>query len=172
VSRYKSGDLLYSFFELGNNTEKYLKENTFGYNFSNKYENSILSFFGAQSVTISVKEAEDMHCFICGNLKAGLSSLKIYDVPVCSECSEKKQASYYLKNKKVKYNFPYIINPSLLSASKRNCDFCNKEYITDELFEDYGFGKNVCKDCLKIPEVNIELTNEYVKPVWRKRANT
>jgi len=171
ISRCCSADILYAFCEMGNYSEKYIKEGTFGYKFSNKYESTFMNFTGSQSVTISIKTAENMYCFLCGNPGAGLSSLKVYDVPVCSECAKKKQASYYLKNKKVKYSSPYIINSPVRSESKCNCEFCNKEYITDELFEDYGFGKNVCKDCLKIPEVNFELSNEYVKPVWRKRAN-
>jgi len=171
ISRCCSADILYAFCEMGNYSEKYIKEGTFGYKFSNKYESTFMNFTGSQSVTISIKTAENMYCFLCGNPGAGLSSLKVYDVPVCSECAKKKQASYYLKNKKVKYSSPYIINSPVRSESKCNCEFCNKEYITDELFEDYGFGKYVCKDCLKIPEVNFELSNEYVKPVWRKRAN-
>jgi hypothetical protein len=57
----------------------------------------------------------------------------------------------------------------VLPVTKCICDFCKKEYLTDELFEDFGFGKNVCRDCLKIKDVNIVLSNDYVKPFWRRR---
>jgi ubiquinone/menaquinone biosynthesis C-methylase UbiE len=165
----KSADLLYAFCEMGNFSDKYIKEGSVGYKFSNKFETSFLRFLGSQSVTISVKKAENMHCFICGKLNAKDSSLRDFDVPICSGCSGKRNAKYYLKNRKTIFCSPYIINPPIKPIEKFKCDFCNKEYLSDELFEDFGFSKNVCKDCMKIPDVNIILTNEYVKPVWRKR---
>jgi ubiquinone/menaquinone biosynthesis C-methylase UbiE len=169
ISKCRSADLLFAFCEMGNYSVKNIKEGTFGYKYSNKFENSILNFIGAQSITISVKAAESMYCFLCGEQKANLSSLETHDVPVCEECSKKKQSEYYLKNNSAKYCSQYIINPPLKPVSKCVCDYCRKEYLTDKIFEDYGFTKNVCKECLKIPMINIELSNEYVKPVWRKR---
>jgi ubiquinone/menaquinone biosynthesis C-methylase UbiE len=169
VSVCKSADLLFAFCELGDYSEKYINENSFGYKFSNKNETSCLRFLGSQSLTISVKTAEVMHCFICGNLNAKKASLKDYYVPVCTGCMSKPKSKYYLKTRKTTYSCRYIINPPLKKVEKCICDFCHKEYLSDELFEDYGFSKNVCKDCLKIPDVNIILANEYVKPVWRKR---
>ena len=171
ISKYRSADLLFSFCEAGNYTDKYIKEGTFGYKYSNKFENSFLNFIGSQSVTISVKTAEIMHCFLCGDLKAGMDSLKKYDIPLCTECMKRKESFYYAKTAITKFCAPYSINPPLIPARKCECDFCGKEYTTDEIFEDYGFSKNVCGDCLKIPEVNIKLTNDFVKPVWRKRMD-
>lgn len=169
ITRYGSADLLFAFCEAGNYSEKYIKEGTFGYKYSNKFENSFLNFIGSQSVTISVKTAEIMHCFLCGELKAEMESLERYDVPVCKACCENKISEYYLKESKPAYCRPYKINPPVIASENRNCDFCGKEYSTDTLFEDYGFAKNVCPECLKKTDVNIRLSSESVKPVWRKR---
>lgn len=170
TSKCKSADLLYAFCEAGNFTQKFINERSFGYKFSDKFENSFLNFIGSQSITISIKTAEEMYCFLCGKLNAKIDSLNKYDVPICNDCVNKKEANYYLKNTETKYCSSYIINPPVKPVSKSVCDFCGKDYLTDELFEDYGFAKNACKDCLKLPEVNILLSNEYVKPVWRRRA--
>jgi SAM-dependent methyltransferase len=170
ISRYGSADLLFAFCEAGYYSEKYIKEGTFGYNYSTKFENSFLNFIGSQSITISVKTAEKMHCFLCGKPDANLDSLNIFDVPVCNECKNKNDVKYYFKSIVPKYCAPYVINSPIKPVSKCECDFCSKEYLSNEIFENYGFEKNVCKDCLKIPEVNIKLCNEFIKPVWRKRT--
>jgi ubiquinone/menaquinone biosynthesis C-methylase UbiE len=165
----RGADIQFVFCEMGNYTDKYLKKGTFGYWFSNKFENTPFASFGAQSITISIKRAPLMHCFVCGELKAGESSLKDYSVPVCEKCRDNKTSAYYLKEKKTKYGKEYRINPELNTNKKNVCEFCNKEYLTDRIFEDYGFSKNVCNDCLRIPEVNIELCSEHIKPLWRER---
>lgn len=169
VTVCKSADLLFAFCEMGNYTEKYINEKSFGYKFSNKYETSFWRFLGSQSLTVSVKIADDMHCFLCGEIKAKKDSLKDYAVPVCSDCSGNVFSKYYLKKNKTYYCAPYAINPPVKTVEKKSCGFCSEEYQTSEVFENYGFGKNVCGNCLKIPEINILLSNEFVKPVWRKR---
>jgi hypothetical protein len=75
VTRYSGGDLLYVFCEIGNFKGNNLKEGTFAYWFSHQFESSWLKTIGAQSITISVKTAEKMHCFICGEKKATPDSL-------------------------------------------------------------------------------------------------
>ena len=35
--------------------------------------------------------------------------------------------------------------------------------------EFFGFLKEVCSDCLKLPRVNILLFNDFVRPVWMKK---
>ncbi len=172
VSIYRSADLFYAFCELGNYSLKYINENSFGYRFANKNETSFLRFLGAQSITISVKVADKMFCFLCGEYSAKETSLRYFDVPICTTCADKKISDYYRKNKIAKYCTSYIMNPPIKSICKSICDFCHKEYTTDKIFEDYGFCKNVCNDCLKIPINNIILTNDYVKPIWRKRINS
>jgi ubiquinone/menaquinone biosynthesis C-methylase UbiE len=169
VSKCKGADLLFAFFEKADYSDVKIKEGTFGYKFSHKHENSFLSFLGSQSITISIKTADVMHCFLCGDLKAKKSSLSVYDVPICEKCSDKDTSGFYKKNKEAKYSGLYIINAPVLPVTKCKCDFCGEKYLTDELFEAFGFGKNVCSECLKLPDVNILLSNEFVKPVWRKR---
>lgn len=169
ISRYASCDLLYSFFELGNNSGNNITKNSFAVKFVNKYENTFFSNLGAQSVVIAVKKAEVMHCFICGDYSVAQDSLYSYDVPICQKCSRENTANNYLKNKVPKMNFPYIISPPITPVEKRKCGYCEKDYSTHKIFEDYGFTKNCCEDCLKISNVNIELTSEHIKPVWRMR---
>ncbi|MBI5403575.1 MAG: class I SAM-dependent methyltransferase [Ignavibacteriae bacterium] len=169
ITRYGSADLLFAFCEAGNYTEKYIKEGTFGYKFSNKHENGILNFIGAQSITVSVKAAEKMFCFFCGELKSNQESLSRFDVPVCSECECRDESKYYKKDSVARYCAPYIINPPVKKGEKFICNFCGKDSESSDIFEDYGFEKKVCSACLKIPEINIKLSNESVKPVWRKR---
>ncbi len=165
----RGADLQFVFCEIGNYTDRLIKEGTFGYRFSNKYENSFPASFGAQSLTISVKRAPEMHCFICGGLKAGEESLKTYAVPVCSDCEKTELSQYYKITYPTKYGGPYKINPSILASESRICDFCGTGYNTDPIFEDYGFSRNVCNDCLKENKINIKLCCESIKPVWRKR---
>jgi len=169
VSRYSSADLMFAFCEASGFSDKWIKKGTFGYWFSQRFETSKLKFLGAQSVTISIKLAPVMHCFFCGELSAKPGSLEIYDVPVCDSCSvlSKPLVNLYLKNKKVSFAQPFTINPPIMAPQNEECSFCRKEYFTHPLFEDYGFNRPVCYDCLKKPEVNILLSNFHVKPVWR-----
>lgn len=167
ISRYDNSDLLYAFFELGNN----ISENSLAVKFSNKFENTLLANIGAQSIVIAIKKAPQMHCFICGDFSAGEDSLNKYDVPICKKCSYEDSSNYYCKNIAPKMNFPYLISPQVLQVEKRKCDYCKAEYYTHPIFEDYGFTKNCCEKCLKISKINIELTSEHIKPVWRMRNN-
>jgi ubiquinone/menaquinone biosynthesis C-methylase UbiE len=169
VSRYSSADLQYAFCEAANFNNKWVKEGSFGYWFSNKFETSLLKSLGAQSIAISIKLAPIMHCFFCGELRANQHSLKIYDVPVCKSCSDKgnELVKLYSRKRKVTFAQPYIIAPPFLMPGKLRCSFCDNDYMTDHLFEDYGFNRPVCKSCLRKSEVNISLSNLNVKPVWR-----
>ena len=169
VVRYSGADLLYAFCERGCFTGENLREGTFAYKFSHMFENGFLSTLGAQSVTISIKTADVMFCFLCGKETALKSSLKKYDVPLCDECIKGKLAQFYKKQKKPSFSEPYLINPPIKPPTKGVCEFCGVEYKTHPLFEDFGFSKKACSACLKNSEVNIILSNKHVKPVWRKR---
>jgi len=171
VTKYKVCALIYSFFELGNNTGENIRNKSFAVWFSNKFENTKFFNIGASSVVIAIKVAEKMHCFICGDFSAGEDSLNKYDVPICKKCSYEDSSNYYCKNIAPKMNFPYLISPQVLQVEKRKCDYCKAEYYTHPIFEDYGFTKNCCEKCLKISKINIELTSEHIKPVWRMRNN-
>ena len=169
VMRYSSSDLLYPFLELDKFRGRTIARGSFPYWFSNRFENTCLKFIGAQSITISVKPADLMYCFLCGELKAGKESLKKYDVPICDVCETAENASHYKHSKPSRFSQAYEIDPPVLNPSKRTCSYCEQEYKTDVLFEDFGFSKNVCNSCLAVPENNIELSNLAVKPIWRKR---
>lgn len=169
ISRYASCDLLYSFFELGNNSGNNIAQNSFAVKFANKFENTLISSFGAQSIVIAIKKEKKMYCFICGDFSVTQDSLKTYDVPICLKCAKENSANYYLKSNKPKINYPYLISPRILQIEKRNCYYCGKEYNTHPIFEDFGFTKNVSPKALSNPKINILLCNNFLKPIWRKR---
>jgi ubiquinone/menaquinone biosynthesis C-methylase UbiE len=171
VTEYDGCDLLYSFTELGNFKGDNLKPGSFAYKFSNKFENSYLRKIGSQSITISIKLGNKMYCFLCSEKKATLDSLKIFSVPMCDKCKSKDIARYYIKGVLPKFAAPYLINPPIKKPTKEICEFSGEEYITDMLFEDYGFTKKVSPNMLKVPEINIKLCNESLQPIWRKRIS-
>jgi hypothetical protein len=154
---------------MGNFSGTNLKVNSFSYRFSDFFENTIIRTFGAQSITVSVKTADIMHCFFCDKLSAEIGSLKVFDVPVCTSCETKDISLLYLKGRKVSYAAFYLINPPVIKSESQICKFCNTEFVTDPIFEKFGFIDNACQTCLKIPEVNIKLCVSNIQPVWRKR---
>lgn len=169
LSRYSGSDLLFAFYELFGYKKSKIDKGTFAYWFSSHFENTILRNLGAQSVTISVKPGNEMQCFICGSSKAGMESLNSYDVPLCNDCKVLDIAKYYTKNSKVIYAGKYIMNPDLIESHTENCDICGCNYMTDNIFENYGFNANVCQECLRKKDINISLSNNNVQPVWRAR---
>jgi SAM-dependent methyltransferase len=169
VSRHTGADWLFTFTEVGNYTSKYIKKNSIGYYIAHKLETGLLSSFGSQSVVIAIKPGELMHCFLCGSISARNVSLINFDVPVCEQCSAEKSATYYKKGAKVTYHNNYSIEPPVLKLTRKICSFCGTDYLTDPLFEEFGFDKPVCKNCLQKKEVNITLSNTSIQPVWRKR---
>lgn len=171
VTAYDCVDLLYTFTELGNFTDNKIRYGSFGYWFSNTFENTFLRKLGAQSITISVKTAPKMYCFLCGLLKADLKSLDYFTVPICNECKNDTLQKYYRHGIIARFARPYLINPPLKKPQKERCYFSGKEYWTDELFEDYGFTKKVSPEMLKNITVNLELCNNFVQPIWRSRVS-
>lgn len=170
VTAAEGADLLYTFHERGGFSGDNIHEGSFAYNFSQRYEKTFLKSMGAQAITISVKKAPVMHCFLCGELEAKEACLNKYVVPVCHTCeSNNKQHRYYLKSTPTNFNHPYQINPEVMKVQERTCDYSGQKYKTDPIFENYGFTKNVSPESLKKPEVNIELCNEHIQPIWRKR---
>lgn len=172
VSRAEGCDFLYPFCELGGFTGKNISEKSFAYRFSHKLENSFLKYFAGQSVTISVKVAPLMHCFLSGKLNATPDSLKYFDVPISVEMQKTELAKMYRKKSKVAFSSKYQINPPVLKPEERICDFSAKKYMTDEIFEDFGFNRNVSPEMLKVPEINMTLCTNHIKPVWRQRVDS
>lgn len=169
VTEYTGTDFLYTFTEYGIRTNNFNSAMPWFFRISKFIDTSFLRILGSQSVTVSVKPAEKMYCFFCGEKKAMLESLNLYHVPVCNDCINTKQTNFYAINVRTYFNQDYIINPPFLNPENRVCAYCGANYKTDPLFEDFGFSRNVCQTCLLKREVNIDLSNNYIKPVWRFR---
>lgn len=169
VTEFTGTDFLYTFNEFKTFKGKTIIEGSVMYNLSNLLDKTIFKKYGAQSITVSVKIAEKMHCFFCDEESATIESLNTFMVPVCLECSQISITKHYLKKGKTKFHNKYIINREILSVKKCKCEFCGKSYQTDILFEDFGFNKNVCPSCLKKKNINLLLSNENIQPIWRMR---
>lgn len=170
ISRYAGADLLYTFTELGHNTDRYIKRESLVYKISHLLENSWLSFLGAQSIVIAIKTDDLMHCFFCGMNTAKLDSLNKYDVPICDHCETNSNKLFYKKRNKVSFHKKYIISPPFPPPENKLCDLCKNEYMTDSVFEDYGFDKNICPTCLRNKNISILLSNTSIQPIWRSRS--
>ncbi len=127
VSRAEGCDLLYPFCEIGGFNGDNLKKGKFAYWFSNLFENSCLKNLGGQSITIAVKKAPLMYCFLSGELTATPDSLDKFDVPISKQYQKTELAGFYLKNRKVMFSESYEINPSLLLPVKKKCDYSGTE---------------------------------------------
>ncbi|MBN1187232.1 MAG: methyltransferase domain-containing protein [Bacteroidales bacterium] len=169
VTRSEGADMLYSFIEANNFKVAHWTGKSLPIRISNKFEGSILSALGAQSVSISIKLAEKMCCFFCGKLKAAPISLKFYDVPVCDVCSKNELALYYRKGVKVKYHAPYQVFPLIKPQTEEVCEICGEKYVSDKIFEDFGFTKYICPEHLQEAICNIRLSNTAIQPVFRLR---
>ena len=169
VSRYGGLDLLYCFYEMGKREGNNINPKSFSVFIANLFENTFLANFGAQSYTVSYKPGNNMLCFLCGESKAKENSLIEFDIPICKDCQKKEQSKYYRKGNAIKLSLPYLVKPPVKPVTEELCEYCGKKYQSDELFEDFGFNKKVCPACLKITDINIELSNKFIKPIWRKR---
>lgn len=170
VTFYDNCDLLYTFLEYYNFSEEKVKNGTLAFWLANHFENTIFRAFGAQSITISVKVAEKMYCFFCGKLTAFKKSLEIYTVPICKECIGKDNSEFYKKGSIPKYANRYVFNPPIKEPTSEICEFSGDKYVTDYLFEDFGFTKKVSPKMLLNKDTNILLCNKYIQPIWRNRA--
>lgn len=165
VSIVKGADLLYSFYELG-----YIPKSEDWFNRTiSKLENTFIANIGAQSITISYKAALKMYCFLCGNFNVTEEEMKTV-IPICNECLNKSYAKYYMKSSRPRLKYTYLINPVFKLNEIANCEYCGREYKFHRNFENYGFAKDVCLTCLKSPRINIELSNNYIQPIWRQRG--
>ena len=169
VTQYAGCDLLYTFFEKGKHSGTNIAKDSFSDRFSRKYEKTWLKNYGAQAITISVKVADEMHCFLCGEKEANRDSLKSHMVPVCTSCSSHENAAFYKKKAATAYHHPYLFRSPIESPHTEVCAESGQRFETDLIFEQYGFGKPVCPEYLKKPEVNIKLSNTDLQPVWRNR---
>lgn len=169
VTQYAGCDLLYTFFEKGKHTGKNISKDSFAGRFSRRFEKTWLRNYGAQAITISVKVADDMHCFLCGEPNAQRDSLNNYLVPVCPSCQGQKNAGFYKKGANTGYHHQYQFRTPILPPQEKVCSESGDSFQTDVIFEQYGFAKPVSPAHLKRPEVNIKLSNTDLQPVWRNR---
>ncbi len=164
----KGADIRYSFYELG-----YIPKRANLLNKTiSKLENTFVANVGAQSITISYKPAPEMYCFLCGELKVRDTLRRKTAVPICSRCLSASSAKYYEKVERPQLKHPYLTYPEFDTDEEVVCEYCGKNYRVHEIYEYYGFAKRVCPDCVVLPEINIELANDYVQPIWRERGKS
>ncbi|MEW6506951.1 MAG: methyltransferase domain-containing protein [Bacteroidota bacterium] len=170
VTRATNIDLLYTFIEANNFIIENWTDNSLAVKLSNIFENTFLSWFGSQALTISVKATDNMHCFICGEKNTDRTSLNKYDVPVCKVCETNDLGQYYRKKvRKPDYHAPYKVFPPLQRGTIQICEISGEEYKIDELFENFGFIKKVKPDLLRDKEISIMLSNTSIQPILRSR---
>lgn len=170
VSRAESCDLLYPLFKLKWFRGEDSRKDNFIARVALLLEKSFLRNLGGQTITISIKKAPLMYCFLSGKKTATLDSLENYDVPISKEYYGTELAKLYLKKQPVIFSGRYAINRPRLIPELRRCHFSGKEYYTDEIFEDYGFNINVSPDEILNPLINIQLGTKNIKPIWRARG--
>jgi SAM-dependent methyltransferase len=162
----KGADILYSFYELG-----YIpKRDNLLIKIISKLENTFIANVGAQAITVSYKPAREMFCFLCGESKVKDDGKLRTAVPICDDCKKRSYAKYYIEGGRPQLRYTHIVNPGFNTGEQVVCEYCGKNYRVHEIYEHYGFAKKVCPDCLMIPEINIELSNKYVQPIWRERG--
>ena len=131
-----------------------------------------LPLLGAQNVLIAYKPAKKMFCFINGKEEATKESLQKYYLPVSDTGQKSESSHYYLRPPKRRFPLqPYQWNTPRIKPHRENCYFCEVEYQTDEIFEDYGIDIHCCPNCLKDPEINIRISFEHLRMRWRPIHN-
>jgi hypothetical protein len=109
---------------------------------------------------------------LCGELKVKDSLKRKTALPICDDCSSRSYAKYYIEVGRPPLSYTHIINPVFNTAEQVVCEYCGRNYRAHEIYEYYGFAKRVCPDCVTLPEINIELANDYVQPIWRERGKS
>ena len=155
-------DVVYSLYELGYRP----LSDGLGMRLVSRWEETPLAHFGAQSVTISVKMAPVMHCFLCGECSVRREQMKSV-VPICQGCEGRPEARWYRRGGRMSIAADYEVETPLEAPSDARCEYCMAEFKTDPIFETYGFTKLACPQCLKKPSVNIELSNAHIRRIWR-----
>jgi SAM-dependent methyltransferase len=169
VTRYEGCDLFYAFREFFIGSSDEVNDKSVLVRLASFLEKTKFRKYGAQSITISVKPAPLMYCFLSGQLNATLDSLQYFDVPISTEYQRTEIAKFFMKGRPVRFPHNYLISPPILQVEKRICSFSGVEYETDPIFEDFGFDRNVSPLELKKPEINLELCVKNLKPVYRNR---
>jgi SAM-dependent methyltransferase len=156
------GDLIYSMWELG-----VVPKNGLIFGLLGRLENTLFSRLGAQSFTVSVKKGPQMFCFLCGRQNVRPERLSQFTLPICEECGRGNLACHYRPGERPRFHAQWEFEASPKHLGAKTCHYCGNGFRTDELFEDLGFLVPVCPSCLREPRINIELSNKFLRPVWR-----
>ena len=139
-------------------------------------EGTPLRDFGAQNITVSVRMAHTMYCFLCGELSASDNSLTDFRVPLCSACCDRPNAAFYRMDAPIpSFHTRWLYNPSTMSepGEPHICNYCHADYLAHALFDGhFGFSIPICPSCLANPEINISVANQYALPIWRPRMRS
>jgi len=157
-------DLRYAAWELG------AVQGSWAFRLCDRLERTPLRGFGAQSLTISVKVGERMHCFLCGKPSVGPDALKSFYLPICPSCESDAIAAEYRLRVRPYMPFPCLYEPAASDVTQRTCTFCSRAFTLDLVFEpDHGFDRPACPECLARPDRSLLMSTRHLRQVWRNR---
>jgi SAM-dependent methyltransferase len=157
-------DLRYAAWELG------AQPGGWAFRLCDRLEATSLRRLGAQSLTVSIKFGERMHCFLCGEQSAGPDTLRSFYLPICRSCESDPIAAEYRPGVRPTMPLPCLYEPAASHVIQRKCSFCSQVFTPDPAFEpDHGFDRPACSDCLARPDLSLLLSNRHLRQVWRSR---
>jgi len=162
-------DLKYAAWELGAGPTG----RALAFRLADHLEATPLRALGAQALIISIKLAERMYCFLCGELAASAVDLQRFYMPVCGRCALMPVARYYRTPLQPRFAAQWSYPPADRDGICRTaeCGFCGTAFFGDPLFDSHhGFSVPICPSCLLNPVVNLVASNEHLLPVWRPRG--
>ncbi len=123
------------------------------------YEDGQMAKYGLNNIVVAIKPHKEMHCFFCDTIRKYTNlNLGKYSVPICQECCEEiplKITNNYIFGRK-----PFFAERCYSAKNEtdylRICKACNSKHETDEIFGDYGFSNEFCKDCIKKTEILLD----------------
>jgi SAM-dependent methyltransferase len=135
-------------------------------------ERTALSAWGAQALSVSIKVADEMYCFLCGEFRASRADLAQFYLPVCRECADEALARFYRDKRPPSFNAAWRYEPVEQHQTQQpQCSLCEAICSGDPLFDGHcGFSVPICPSCLKQPSVNLAASNQHLLPIWRSRV--
>jgi len=133
---------------------------------ANVLDNTFLRSFSANSIVVSYKPGENLHCFLSGESSATLDS-NIPLSPVLMKKLNSKILDSYANNQR-----PYFrVNNNITEFSTKitdnsgSCHYCKKSFLDNDLI-DLSFSIPICSNCIKDPLINIEVSNLNLVEKW------
>lgn len=138
----------------------------FFYPFLDKFEDSKLGRFGTNNIVFAVKPGKEMSCFFCGD-SFDFKDLNFgdYTIPVCHEClnnTSKDITSHYKARQKPSFKRRIYLQKEKPSVKERVCRNCSKDYEEDKIYGDFFIDDNLCIDCLRVKEINLDARNNLL----------